>query len=490
MEDTQIDNLDEGLRLAFETLLSPKRTATHSCEVAGLNTRELKGENDISSTRKSLTTENRARKRMDVFRALCISLKNSTIGYDSKNIPDLKSFLKEKGINSNLCITREQLDYVHTLDLDDLEHFIETVDLKLLPQQLYNSTEFYKAFDPKGTSRDFLYEITDKNRYRVYINTASNSDQTDTFLTDYMKMCINKKIPFNMKGSQDIGEDRNDNTVLYLDETHLLEYLQILDTLGTLHPDIVSNFGTPPKLTASLSSKSPSIQEKWFGFCDLGEETTGTYNDRTVRSCGNAMIAAVYSMMTYQMKNKAMDNGYSIKALSSLTKFQIGYEVRKGSDDKRQATFLPEEIASKETHKTPLDTKGTLKISKAFIEDFLIFMHDDIEQIIKNPNKKQEMFEQFKKYYVLIENYYKYNKTSGTLDFEDFRDLPTTLTIETYQKYKREIEEKENTRLEQQLGKETVSVQSETSYIDETSQAMEEQRRLIEQHQDNDRPSI
>ena len=135
VEDTQIDNLDEGLRLAFETLLLGKKS-NNSIEVAGLNTRELRGENDIFATRKQFTTENRIRKRMDVLRALCISLKNSTIGYDSKNTPHLKGFLEKKGINSNLNITREQLDYVHMLDLEDLEHFIETVDLQLLPKEL------------------------------------------------------------------------------------------------------------------------------------------------------------------------------------------------------------------------------------------------------------------------------------------------------------------------------------------------------------------
>lgn len=57
----------------------------------------------------------------------------------------------------------------------------------------------------------------------------------------------------------------------------------------------------------------------------------------------------------------------------------------------------------------------------------------------------------------------------------------------TYEEIVQEMQKEAGT---QQLGKETVSVQSETAYIDETSQAMEEQRRLIEQQQANDRPSI
>lgn len=57
----------------------------------------------------------------------------------------------------------------------------------------------------------------------------------------------------------------------------------------------------------------------------------------------------------------------------------------------------------------------------------------------------------------------------------------------TYEEIVQEMQKEAGT---QQLGKETVSVQSETAYIDETSQAMEEQRRLIGQQQANDRTSI
>lgn len=69
-------------------------------------------------------------------------------------------------------------------------------------------------------------------------------------------------------------------------------------------------------------------------------------------------------------------------------------------------------------------------------------------------------------------------------------------SLATYKKYRIDltyeeiVQEMQKEAGTQQLGRETVSVQSETTYIDETSQTMEEQRRLIEQQQANDRPSI
>lgn len=79
--------------------------------------------------------------------------------------------------------------------------------------------------DKIADDKDFLYSVQNiyhkESVYRIYINTPSKSDKTDVFLTDYMKMCISKKIPYTMKGYQDKGATSKDNTVLYLFEENL-----------------------------------------------------------------------------------------------------------------------------------------------------------------------------------------------------------------------------------------------------------------------------
>lgn len=69
---------------------------------------------------------------MDVLRALCITLKNDTMEYQNKTDKELKEYLNEQNINSNLNVTKKQLDYIHSLDLDNLEDFVNKVDISLL----------------------------------------------------------------------------------------------------------------------------------------------------------------------------------------------------------------------------------------------------------------------------------------------------------------------------------------------------------------------
>lgn len=293
-----------------------------------------------------------------------------------------------------------------------------------------------------------IYHI--ENAYRIYINTPSKSDETDTFLTDYMKMCISKKIPYTMKGYQEKGEEAKDKTVLYLNEENLQDYLQILDELSVLHPDTIKHFGEPPLLTQTLSSKEPNLKEGWFGFADLGNDNTVTYNDRTQQSCVNAIIATIYSQLPYKSKVKLQENGYSVKALSNMSKFEIEYEQVKGTKVAKRKAIFPkmEEVNGV---KSPIYKDGTLKTGKdseSFLSELISLCNKEISEIISNPERKNKMFESFKSYYVLMENYRKFNsqhnKHSMQYTFEDYRNLPTTISMSLYQKYQQELLNGEN----------------------------------------------
>lgn len=433
--DTQIDGIERGLSVAFESLLRGKEP----------NTRELDDGNGEQSYNRGFSKENRYMCRMDTLRALCISLKNDTKGYNLTET-ELKKFLSEKGINSNLQITKEHLDYIHSLDLRNLDNFISNTDLSLLPKQLIQSTDIWGAMNKKGGDKDFLYEVHNKNAYRIYINTPQKSDRTDEFLTDYIKMCISRKMPFAMKGSQDKGEESKDNTVLYISEENLLDYLQILDELSVLHPDTIKCLGEPPLLTQGLSNNGMNTSENWFGLSDLGQDGNGgTYNDRTKYSAINAFIATLYSTMPYDTKVKIQENGFSLKALSSLTTFEPSYKEQKLIGKKKRIAIFPKGIEDSEKGlKTPLESDGRLRINnRGMAQELISLCQEELKQILQNPKKKQIMFEKFKEYYVLVENYTKYNSPKNTLSmqytFEDYRNLPTTISMSLYQKYQQEL---------------------------------------------------
>lgn len=454
IEDTQVDGIEQGLHLAFETLLTGEN----------LNTRKLGYPDEKEPYSTGFSQEHRYKCRMDILRALCISLKDSTLGYEQESTINLNKFLSEKGINHKLQITKEQLDYIHSLNLDNVEEFIENIDLTLLPQKLYESTDIWRALDKKGDENDYLYEKKEKNAYRIYMNFSGKSDKADIFLTDYIKMCISRKIPFSMKGHQGKENNSKDNTVLYLTEENLMDYLQVLDDLSAIHPDIIANFGEPPVLTQKLRSKVQNIPSGWFGFADLGNDGCATYNDRTEKSCVNAFIATIYSNLSYKSKSELQNKGYSTKALDNIARFKTSYGREKGKYKK--VVFLEE--VEYTNLKSPLTKSGELQgYNREIAKDILSICKNELERIMQNPEKKQRMFNEFKSYYVLMENYFKYNhsKLSSEFSFEDYKKLPTTVSISLYEKYKEELLNRESKQ---------EKVKKEKSFSQAYKEAMEE----------------
>lgn len=123
--DTQIDGIERGLYVAFETLLRGET----------LDTRKLDDQNGEQTYSNGFNQKHRNLCRMDVLRALCITLKNDTMEYQNKTDKELKEYLNEQNINLNLNVTKKQLDYIHSLDLDNLEDFVNKVDISLLPNR-------------------------------------------------------------------------------------------------------------------------------------------------------------------------------------------------------------------------------------------------------------------------------------------------------------------------------------------------------------------
>lgn len=196
-------------------------------------------------------------------------------------------------------------------------------------------------------------------------------------------------------------------------------------------------------MTQTLSSKKQNLPEGWFGFADLGNDNFATYNDITQMSCVNALMATIYSELQYKTKLKIQENGYLVKDLSSMSKFEIEYEQMNAKIARRIARF-PKREEERKKLKSPISPNGSLKSGNdKFLNDLVSLCNDELSEIMSKPNKKQKMFESLKKYYALMENYYKFNsphnKHSIEYSFDDYKKLPTTISMSLYQKYQQEL---------------------------------------------------
>lgn len=442
--------LEEGLRLAFDSLIRGN----------GLATRYLKDSSDkdnIGIEDPVTLNLSKIKNKIEIIRCLCIDLKKDFLKYNNDRRGNLSEFLSKKLNNS---MTIEQLQYVLQLPLDSLQDFQEAIYTE---NNIPDFSKFPRYFE-ETASRFYHDNAGDKeSKYRIYINTPRTAKTYD-FLTSYIKMCINKKIPFGMKGDKypDYNNDHSrtkDNTVLYLREEYIQEYLLILDSLSELYPDIISTFGTPPLLTADLSENNSKAMNKWYGFSDLGQELKGTYNDRTKSCCSYAMICTLCSVMNDKMKKKAMDSGYPIKLLEEMGQFKLEqYEyISLITNKKMLKVRFPFTANNKRCRDYGFNEKTGLLPSvkddalipetstNEFIDNLIDIWNDDISKMISNPEFNQILFEKFKTNYQLLVNYTKFNdgkkeERYSNYTFEQFSQLPTTISMGLWEKGKLELE--------------------------------------------------
>lgn len=101
-----------------------------------------------------------------------------------------------------------------------------------------------------------------KVKHRLYVG-CQNQDvwkMADLFKTK----CEELKIPYYFKTS----ESRMDNMVIYADTENWLKYINILESIGKEHPEIIERCSKPPMITGNL--------ENWIG---IGDEPQQTYNN-------------------------------------------------------------------------------------------------------------------------------------------------------------------------------------------------------------------
>ena len=87
-----------------------------------------------------------------------------------------------------------------------------------------------------------------KTKHNLYINT--NSDDTYKMASIFRKKCEEDGLPYLFKISE--SPFRDDSIVIYASDDVLDKYLNILESIKTENPDLISRINNPPILTAKV----------------------------------------------------------------------------------------------------------------------------------------------------------------------------------------------------------------------------------------------
>ena len=140
-------------------------------------------------------------------------------------------------------------------------------------------------------------------RYRFYLNCPSGNLRRD-FLVTYAKKCIDRRIPFDMKGAEIINDGRSpepkraDGVIMYIQSDHLEDALEIMQEIDEEKPELTEKFGTPPITTGQMS---------FFGIAQSRREATWNYLfDRVSRwALFKTTLEAMLSSSKFAEKEKA-----------------------------------------------------------------------------------------------------------------------------------------------------------------------------------------
>ena len=122
---------------------------------------------------------------------------------------------------------------------------------------------------------------------RIYLNRPRKNISTYRFLLEYIKKCIDARIPFDTKGfgSFSHGEDSLDGMILYSNNHYFDEHIDILEQVIKENPELIDTFGTPISTGGMVIGKDGNYHYAIAsgmplgGKNDAGEFVPGTYND-------------------------------------------------------------------------------------------------------------------------------------------------------------------------------------------------------------------
>lgn len=261
-----------------------------------------------------------------------IELKKKTV--DLINEKGIGKFISEMPQYYSGVSEREIMEFL-SISNDRLFELFRETNGSVLFKQVYPQNSFaYKILSESEAIGDRVgktYQLpygkdTDKNgekynrdvtEHRIYINTPNGKNRYE-FLYLYRKKCIEKGIPFEMKGEEhsDIEQKHLDRTILYVYEDDLTETLSILEEIKQEKPELISTFGSP--IPTGLDCG-------YYSVCHGGTKYV-TYNDWFNKISSKAINCYVANLIlndTEFLQTLSEDEKIEVMKLSKITEHSI-----------------------------------------------------------------------------------------------------------------------------------------------------------------------
>jgi len=231
-------------------------------------------------------------------------------------------FVKNELVNLRLDLSEKDLQTPFNYSYDEIENAIREGNIETLPPLIQKMYSASMVFGDKvcGSYDNVPYrcehESSYSEDYRIYINSCSGVKRNE-FLEIYAKKCIDKKIPFEMKGRNktDVDNKAQDRTVLYIHEEYLDSTLKILEEIKKENPELIDNFGSPITTGCNYSYYAVSSRGK----------RSATYNmffDRLSQNAFNCTISNLIIKDTRFFESLSKQQKEDIKRTADIKNYE------------------------------------------------------------------------------------------------------------------------------------------------------------------------
>ena len=296
--------------------------------------------------------------------------------YESGNLELLNHY---KEFNGAYIISREEHEEIYKWMSKATEKDIDAIADALANGKSISNNEIMQII--KGTLNFSVEHIGSYNNslfdsktslanydVRIYINSGSSKEHY-LFLKEYILMCIDYGIGYDMKGVW--ASFDKDGSVLYSRVDELPKRIIILEKIQKAHPEWTINFGSPISLTSTYGSG-------YYGICHAGSSIPKNTKKRVMQPYSNYCTELVNATLYYTFLDKI--KGY-IKNNQLLEKIKEVTSNPIDENDYRRVRLL--DYLIKEIN-DELEKNGT-SINKIIYEE------------MKNPSKRSLYVDRFQK---------------------------------------------------------------------------------------------
>jgi len=226
----------------------------------------------------------------DIIRYMANSLINDfKMNESNSHISNFITGWKEK--NPEIDITIDELKRITMLSDNQITSLLnrepKVTNIDKFLNKVNNCVDFSKYVGTHMGDNPVYPFQREKYSKRIYLNTPRNNIDTYNFLSLYIKKCIDKRIPFDMKafGSEEHETDQLDGTVLYSNNNFFEKHLEIIQSIIKENPEIMSSFGTPIYTGGSvLEADGNCYYAVTAGIPEKGSASYNMHIDKTINS--------------------------------------------------------------------------------------------------------------------------------------------------------------------------------------------------------------